>query len=242
MCFSARASFLAAGVLLPMGVAALRTGWGKPEQRPLAMAPLLFGLQQGCEGVVWLGIEGAGAAGTESWPSITLLATLAYLFFAYALWPLWIPWAAVALLRRSRPRIPLLVQALPLLGLVPALLLWLPLLAHPQHALPRPMGHALIYGVPPWTLQMLPPLVGPALYGALIVAPLLLVPSLRVRIFGLTLLLAFALSLWSSRAALTSVWCFASALLSAQILWILREGDTLPANPAGGPTQLGIPS
>ncbi|MEB3334764.1 MAG: hypothetical protein VKP70_07240 [Cyanobacteriota bacterium] len=76
-----------------------------------------------------------------------------------------------------------------------------------------------------------PPLVGPVLYAALIVVPLLLVPSLRVRAFALTLLLSFALSAWANRQALTSLWCYACALLSAQVLWILLEkapGDGSP--------------
>lgn len=65
--------------------------------------------------------------------------------------------------------------------------------------------------------------MGPLLYAALIVLPLLLVPSNRVRCFALTLVVAFALTEWASSHALTSVWCYASALLSLQILWILRS-------------------
>jgi hypothetical protein len=60
------------------------------------------------------------------------------------------------------------------------------------------------------------------------VVPLLLVPSLRVRVFALTLLLAFGVTTWTNHHALTSVWCFLSALLSAQILWILQEPEPWP--------------
>jgi hypothetical protein len=45
----------------------------------------------------------------------------------------------------------------------------------------------------------------------------------RVRTFALSLLLAFGITQWARSQALTSVWCFACALLSMEILWILLE-------------------
>ena len=53
MCFSASASFIAGTSLSALGVVSLRRTELKTEQ-PLAMIPLLFGLQQLSEGVVWL--------------------------------------------------------------------------------------------------------------------------------------------------------------------------------------------
>ena len=114
-----------------------------------------------------------------------------------------------------------MVQFLPLVGLLPGLLLWLPFLFHPENALPVERVNSLIYALPPGTALLLPPVVGPVLYASLIVIPLLVVPSGRVRCFALTLLVAFAVTEWASSRALTSVWCYASALLSLQILWIL---------------------
>jgi hypothetical protein len=64
------------------------------------------------------------------------------------------------------------------------------------------------------------------------------VPSWRVRVFALTLLLAFGLTEWAHRQALTSLWCYASALLSGQILWILRESAPAQQSP---PTAMGQP-
>lgn len=227
MCFSATASFLASGVLVAVGAATLALPRGNPDRHtlPLALAPLFFGVQQGLEGLVWLGIEGhPPAAGAES---TTVVATLAYLFFAYAFWPVWMPWAAVSLRPAARRRE---LGWLPLLGLVPGLTLWLPLLSDPAAALPTRIGHTLAYPLHPWSQTLLPRWVGPALYAAWIAGPLLLVPSRRVRAFALTLLLAFALTEWTHHQALTSVWCYASAILSSQILWILRE--SAPPDPS----------
>ena len=53
MCFSATASFSAGTVLTVLGVATMRATRRKAEI-PLASIPLLFGLQQIVEGMLWL--------------------------------------------------------------------------------------------------------------------------------------------------------------------------------------------
>ena len=236
MCFSATASFLASGLLVAVGSATLAIPRAEADRQrlPMALVPLLFGVQQGLEGVVWLGIEGhPGASGADT---ATVVATLAYLFFAYAFWPVWMPWTALSLQPGSRGKG---LAWLPLLGLVQGLTLWLPLLRHPAAALPLPIGHSLVYPLHPWSQTLLPPWIGPMLYAAWIAGPLVLVPSWRVRTFALTLLLAFGLTEWAHREALTSLWCYASALLSGQILWILRE-ESAPAE-RSQPTAMGQP-
>jgi hypothetical protein len=246
MCFSARASFLASALLLPIGAATLQLARStrQPDKLLLAAAPLGFGLQQGCEGLIWLGLEGqvAGVAPTPGVLTPLEAATLTYLFFAYAFWPVWMAFAAAALVPAHTWR-GRLARALPALGLVPGLLLWLPLLGDPGSALPRKIGSSLVYPLSPLVEHLLHPLVGPTLYATLIVLPLLLVPSPRVRVFALTLLVSFGLTEWTNRQALTSLWCFTSALLSAQILWIVAqpsppETPTPPSLPAlAGPSR-----
>jgi hypothetical protein len=53
MCFSAPASFITAGITGAIGVVAL-TRINEPRELPLAGTPLLFALQQGIEGLLWL--------------------------------------------------------------------------------------------------------------------------------------------------------------------------------------------
>jgi hypothetical protein len=53
MCFSASASFIAGTSLSVIGVAAIRRTRARTEL-PFAMIPLLFGIQQLIEGVIWL--------------------------------------------------------------------------------------------------------------------------------------------------------------------------------------------
>ena len=52
MCFSVSPSFIASTSLSAIGVATLGTPEGATE-RPFAAIPLLFGIQQLTEGVIW---------------------------------------------------------------------------------------------------------------------------------------------------------------------------------------------
>jgi heme A synthase len=50
----------------------------------LAVIPLLFGIQQLCEGWVWVGLAISSHA-------LTIAGATAFLFFALLVWPVWIP-------------------------------------------------------------------------------------------------------------------------------------------------------
>lgn len=80
MCFSLEASITAAGVCSVVGVTAL---WrSAKEERMLAAIPLLFGIHQAIEAVVWA-TGGAGLWGRY--------AVLLYCAIAYCLWPVYVP-------------------------------------------------------------------------------------------------------------------------------------------------------
>lgn len=84
MCFSASASFTAAGVLGYIGFltnAQIRDN----KYRMLAAVPLLFAVQQIAEGVVWL------TMGKAEYQQIYKGAIYTFLSFALIVWPLWIP-------------------------------------------------------------------------------------------------------------------------------------------------------
>jgi hypothetical protein len=68
------------------------------------------------------------------------------------------------------------------------------------------------------------------LYLLLIAVPLLLVPSRGIQLFGTSLALSSLLAYGWWQQAFSSVWCFFSALLSLQLLWILRA-ETPPLAP-----------
>lgn len=80
MCFSATASFTSAAVLLTVGAGTLSLNQEK-ENRMFAAIPILFGIQQASEGVVWLTIGQVASADLLKWAVITFLA------FALVIWP-----------------------------------------------------------------------------------------------------------------------------------------------------------
>ena len=85
MCFSAPASFIAGAALSATGVATIRMT-SRRAQRPFAAIPLLFGIQQIVEGMIWLSFGDASPV-----PNATL--TFAYSLFSHVLWPIYMPYA-----------------------------------------------------------------------------------------------------------------------------------------------------
>jgi hypothetical protein len=84
MCFSASASFIA-GVSLTAAGAVSMSMVKKPSHSFFAAIPLLFGIQQICEGFLWLSFSDPDFA---SWHTP---AKYAFLIFAQVIWPVWIP-------------------------------------------------------------------------------------------------------------------------------------------------------
>ena len=85
MCYSATASFIAGASLCAVGVATLKQTEA-PSERPLATIPLLFGMQQLTEGVIWL---------TFHYDAPVLKQTMTYFYsgFSHVLWPMYVPFA-----------------------------------------------------------------------------------------------------------------------------------------------------
>lgn len=89
MCFSVTASFVAGSALSAVGIATLAKAKKKTEI-PFAIIPLLFGIQQFIEGIVWYSFR----------PDVLWLNTNAifiYSLFAYVFWPVYVPFAVRSL-------------------------------------------------------------------------------------------------------------------------------------------------
>ena len=203
MCFSAPASFVAAGLTGIIGIIAL-TRVNEPRQLPLAATPLLFALQQGVEGLLWLNLPLA----PEGYLSTAL--TFVYLFFAEAFWPVYAP-LAVWLIEPSARRRLLMVICLGAGAGVGAYLLWW-ILAHPllatiqdYHILYRTGDHQ------PDTVRVA--------YLAATGVPLLLSSHRTVVIFGAIVLAGLVVAYAFYWEALVSVWCFFAAAASVVVLY-----------------------
>ena len=79
MCFSASASFIAGAALVTAGIATLRIV-RRPSEIPFAAIPLLFGLQQLIEGLIWLSFRDAS-------PLANSTLTFVYSLFSHVVWP-----------------------------------------------------------------------------------------------------------------------------------------------------------
>ena len=232
MCFSAEASFASAALLLPLGMASVWRSCraGEMGLLPLALMPVGFGLQQALEGGVWLALSQGSLA------ALPRMAALAYLFFALALWPSWIPFMALRLSAPGRQSWHVnqqrrhLLATLQGVGLLLGAALWLPLLLQPERIEPRVVNGSIDYG-----LSLL--LGGgaaeyiPALYAAVVAGPLLLLPSAKLRNFGIALLVSGVVSQWFYRHAFASVWCYFSAVLSGLIIWMVWSEPSVCSRP-----------
>ena len=83
MCFSATASFTAGAILVTAGVLTLRHVQSK-STFPFACIPLLFGIQQIVEGIVWTSFGS---------PILHTVATYVFVMFSHVLWPSFVPFS-----------------------------------------------------------------------------------------------------------------------------------------------------
>lgn len=216
MCFSASASFVTAGITGVIGIAALARV-SEPRELPLAATPLLFALQQGVEGLLWLDLPLAPGG------SLATALTFLFLFFAEAFWPVYAPVAVWLIEPDRRRRLPMAVC----IGLGTAVafyLLWW-ILGHPRPATILD-GH-IVYG----TDDRQPYSVGLAYLAATCLPPLL--SSRRtVVVLGTIVLAGLVVAYAFYWEAFVSVWCFFAAAASVAILchfeWSRRSSPQAP--------------
>lgn len=225
MCFSADASLGAAVVLLPVGgYCAAAAAYKDRAYLPLALTPLLFGVQQLGEAVVWLGLERGD-------PDLARAGSRWFLLFALAVWPAWVPLAAAAIEPPGGRR--WTFGALAVVGLVLGGVYYLPLVAGGALAEPWVVGHSLRYdfsGIP--AVRLAPGWVWPAVYLVTVCAPLLASRDQRLRPLGALVAVAAAVAYVAFREAFASVWCFLAAALSVYLAHALsRLPDPRPGNP-----------
>jgi hypothetical protein len=206
MCFSASASFVAGTALGAAGGATWRKAKTAAE-RPFAAVPLLFGIHQLIEGVVWV---------TFGMPRVQALAVHGYLFFALAFWPAFVPYAVWRLEPDARRRAMLAWFAW--FGAAIGLYLFSWLIQGQAAVIDT--GRGLVYDLP------LPDVPGGL--GAYVIATCgsCLASSRKfIRVFGLALFGSFLIANWAYQQALYSVWCFFAAILSLIVYVHLRQKD-----------------
>lgn len=209
MCFSAPVSFMAATFLALTAYASLRAVQ-KSSQWFLACIPLLFSIQQGAEGVVWL---------TIAHPVIWLhnLAASTFIMFAFLIWPVWIPIAIFKL--EKKPFNQTILKGLIALG---ALFCSYAAFFFITGTIATTVeGCHIVY-----TTSLPHTLGGLIAYTLVIIGSFLVSSESKVRFLGILIGLSCGISLLFWKAAFISVWCFFAAILSLAVVHLVR-GDRL---------------
>jgi len=217
MCFSATASFVAAGVIGTIGVATLRHV-REPRALLFASVPMLFALHQFSEGMVWLGLD--GRIGKLALDHVSFLFTL----YAQGILPFLMPlavllleppgWRRAAILALTG--VGALVCAWDVYGLV-----FLPSQVFIDH-------NAIAYRNPLTGNFAISCLFILATCGAL-----LLSTHRVVRAYGALNVIGLTIVEIVKDYAFASVWCFYAAILSVMIYWQFNRRWIDVATPNG---------
>lgn len=210
MCFSATASFSASSLLLLSGVYCSYLAKKQNKNYLLfSLIPVFFGLQQFIEGVIWIFLN-------SNQLYFAYLTSYIYLFFAFYLWPIYIPLSLYFIERKkSYQRV---IRLFIIIGAILGSIMYIPILFHIVPFSVTILKHSIDYkvyesGITLWLYSIS--------YVLILTLSLLYSPQLKIKIFGLLVLLSFLFSYWVRIYAFTSVWCFFAAILSIYIIYIV---------------------
>jgi hypothetical protein len=220
VCFSAEASFIAAGVLIPAGAFSTKRALATDKRYvPLAMLPLFFGAQQALEGAVW--ISSANALWVERF-------SLGYMFFSWLVWPIWVPVAAYFVEPNRRRGLYLLLSVM---GGMLGAMQYFPYFAHEGWLTTRFLPHVIVYQ----GRELFDYIIGRTatylIYAFVVVGSLLVSSEPRVRFFGFLVAGVLVVTYAFFSYAYISVFCFGGAIMSLYLTFIVPTSD-----PKNGPS------
>ncbi len=192
------ANFTLAGVLLVIGMLTLKKV-SHPAELVFASLPLLFGLHQFTQGIVWLGLYHMVS------PRTLHVASMLFVFYAQAILPFWVP-LAIWLLEPRNPRRQLIAALLVVGGLLMVYVAW-GLLQQPTQVFIR--DYSLVYSNP-YTQQLWIAVI----YILTTCGSLILSRSVAIQLFGWLNLLGLLLVYWIAQYSFTALWCLYAALVS----------------------------
>jgi hypothetical protein len=207
MCFSAQASFLAAALLLCIGImCALKAR--TLSQGLLSAVPFFFALQQAAEGLLWILIPRSGP------PNLIAFLTYTFLVPAFIIYPLWLP-LCVRMLETDRTR-RVLIAGCEIIGVAWAAGGLYLIVMHAIH--PSISGCHIYYA---FEQTNVPPGLAVVLYAVATIVPFLIAHSRTLNFFGAALALSCIISYVVWYTYFVSIWCFFVALLSMGVYAII---------------------
>jgi uncharacterized membrane protein len=209
MCFSAGASFAGGLIITATGIATILKV-SKPSQIPFASIPLLFGLQQFSEGVIWVTLKSGGHE------TLQHVATLIFMIMALIIWPVMMPLSAM-MMEPVKRRKKILITFLVAGAVVSA---YYAICMFSYNFYPAIESYHIQYkGDFPKALRN--PVF--AVYIIATIPPLFVSSMKRLPLMGVLIFLSCLITGIFYKEYLTSVWCFFAALISVVIYWILSD-------------------
>jgi hypothetical protein len=201
-------------VLTAVGIATARKVQ-KPEQKLFASIPFLFGIQQFCEGILWITLKAGKFAELQN------VTEHIFLTFALVIWPLFLP-LAVRLMEHAPARKAILTR-LTIMGFVTSLFYAYCLIFY--KVTPEIQGFHIQYND-----QFPGNIVHYAFifYLGLTVLPSFVSTVKWMWVFGILIAVSGIVTGIFYSGYLTSVWCFFAAGLSVIIYGILNAPATEP--------------
>jgi len=209
MCFSATASFVAGSVLTAAGLIAVSRN-GRNNQLAFASMPLLFGVQQLSEGFLWLALTREEYAHWIDYPMFI------FIVIAQTFWPAWVPWSIRALevnVVRRKWMLPLVW-----IGVFVSVRNLISLLFLSEVTASVNGIHILYSFSDPINL----PIISAVLYILAIVGPPLISSARHMKLLGVFIALALAVSAVYFKEVVISVWCYFAAAISAIVFLVLK--------------------
>lgn len=209
MCFSLTASVAGGIVISSIGVATVKK-IQSPSRRAFSAIPLVFGIQQFSEGLIWLALTGPEYAHLE------MYGTYSFLFIARILWPVLMPFSV--LLMEEDPERKKVLRILCGIGCLVALYYSYCLLL--MKVSPNIAGHHIQY-ISDFPESLAVPVF--VLYFIAGVPPLFVSSHIKMRLLGTLLFISCLVTGIFFIEYLTSVWCFFAAAASIVVYWILKK-------------------
>ncbi|MEI6053157.1 MAG: DUF6629 family protein [Opitutaceae bacterium] len=213
MCFSPEASFAGGLIISSIGVAALKQVH-KPSQTVFASIPLLFGIQQIAEGILWVALP------RPDYVHARQFGMYAFLIMARVVWPMLMPLSVLLMEEnRTRKKILWILLAMGVSVSVYYVYCLLFLMVTPHIA-----GHHIQY-----TSDFPESLAVPVfvLYFVAAITPLFISSIKRTRLLGVLMFFSCLVTAIFFQLYITSVWCFFAAIISVVVVWILRDSKKI---------------
>ncbi|OGT10875.1 MAG: hypothetical protein A2X77_02585 [Gammaproteobacteria bacterium GWE2_42_36] len=221
MCFSAPISFSTGAVLLSISFYTIHNSITKNKKYLLfASMPLFFGIQQIIEGLVWVSLRGNHLFFLK-------LTSLGFLFFALFFWPVFSPLSMYFIAEKEESTRRKLLLALLGFGVVIGAAMYLPIIMGINPFSTKTTCGSIHYD---WVIPQLIKDIYRLMYLFITIAPFLIIPNIKIRIFAILLLASSIISNYFYLGRRVSVWCFFAAILSIFIAYILHR---LPKRAAG---------